>query len=83
MSEYCLGCSVRDDHVDVLKARIAGLEAAQEWVPVSERVPDNMRLVLATDGEDQEVCYYDAKLQHWWTRLDDITHWRELLELPK
>ena len=41
-----------------LKARIAELEAAQEWVPVSERLPAVGHPVLVTDGKQVLVGHY-------------------------
>ena len=43
---------------DELRARIAELEAAQRWIPVSERLPEHGDFVLAWDNEIIEVLKY-------------------------
>lgn len=65
---------------DALRARIAELEQAQRWIPVSERLPDASEKV-------QDVLCYNAPILEMFTRLyfDDIgfdgwavTHWMPL-----
>jgi len=37
---------VEDDEVEILRARVAELEAAQRWIPVTERLPEEGQLVV-------------------------------------
>ena len=51
-----------------------------EWIPVSERLPDEEVRVLATDGTD----VFDSEYMRGnWEWLADVTHWMPLPEPPK
>ena len=75
---------------DALNARIAELEAAQRWIPVGERLPEENQQILSTDGKefyldcyarwegkDNPPCFYD-RLFLW-----AVTHWMPLPQLPE
>ena len=59
------------------------LRAAQQWVPVSERLPEKSQRVLAysraMDGTDAEIQINKGFMCHGRT---DITHWMPLPPLP-
>ena len=67
-----------------LQSRIAELEAAQRWIPVSERLPEEGHkvLVLLTDGAISIDLIYgnDFLYENW---VGDITHWMPLPKLPE
>ena len=73
-----------------LTARIAGLEEAQRWIPVSERLPDNWKLVL-TIAMSERVrvpvpAFYDPETSLWSTRFTYdlwVTHWMPLPPNPE
>ena len=63
----------------------------QEWIPVSERLPEVARRVLVTDGENVSFGYvlnYERKdLNPWCTQSPCLphttTHWMPLPSAPK
>ena len=62
------------EYRDILKARIAELEAQQQWVSVDERLP--------LEGQDVYLWYptLPAMIRHFWaedTTITDVTHWRD------
>jgi predicted nucleic-acid-binding Zn-ribbon protein len=73
-----------------LKERVAELEAAQRWIPVSERLPllrySNAVLVYTKSGEIYSGLYLG---NNEWTGLlhdfreGEVTHWMPLPELPE
>jgi hypothetical protein len=86
--------------IDVaLRKRIAGLEAAQRWIPVSERLPEFNKVVAVIDMSDKDshLCnvYETAILVevrgdtrfvfigHSGWDSSDVTHWMPLPELPE
>jgi len=74
-----------------LQQRIAELEAAQRWIPVSERLPDNWKPVLTIDmSESTRVpvpAFYDPETSLWSTHLPNydlwVTHWMPLPPNPE
>ena len=74
-----------------LQQRIAELEAAQLWIPVSERLPDNWKPVLTIDmSESTRVpvpAFYDPETSLWSTHLPNydlwVTHWMPLPPNPE
>ena len=73
-----------EEEINALNARIAELEAAQRWIPVSERLPEEGHkvLVLLTDGAISIDLIYgnDFLYENW---VGDITHWMPLPESPE
>lgn len=74
------------------KARVAELEAAQRWIPVSERLPNesNTYLVYSPDVPDGagtkvwQVAYYAWKTPKMeFTTGYTVTHWMPLPKPPK
>ena len=55
-------------------------DAMGEWIPVSERLPDEEVRVLATDGTDVFDSEYMSGNWEW---CADVTHWMPLPEPPK
>jgi len=74
---------------DALHTRIAELEAAQRWIPVSERMPDNWESVLTIDisksTRDMVTAFYNPEKSLWSTHFSCdlwVTHWMPLPESP-
>jgi len=69
--------------VAVLYARIAELEEAQRWIPLSERLPEFGDVVLVCDskGYVKKDFRYDADGK--WMLTDFVRHWMPLPEAPK
>jgi len=66
------------------------LEAAQRWIPVSERLPDNWKPVLTIDmSESTRVpvpAFYDPETSLWSTHFPYdlwVTHWVPLIPNPE
>lgn len=55
------------------------------WIPVTERLPDDSRNVLACTATEVGITRYWAQWStpHWDWDGDGITHWRELPWLPE
>jgi hypothetical protein len=84
---------------DALQARVAELEAAQRWIPVSERLPEFNKVVAVIDMSDKDshLCnvYETAMLVevrgdtrfgfigHSGWDSSDVTHWMPLPKLPE
>lgn len=77
--------------LDSLKSYIAELEAAQRWIPVSERLPEDTERMLTIVCDAFEDTTAISILQHYgdgdWFSWDSgryvVTHWMPLPELPK
>ena len=77
---------------DELRKRIAELEAAQRWIPVSERLPECEKDVLVFWGKASDGSKIDWFGTAWRNECDDgkwctdpivPTHWMPLPELPE
>lgn len=58
-----------------------------EWINCSQRIPENGVFVLIFNGS-LNIGYLDEESGAFWTsddfkRLDGVTHWMDLPELPK
>ena len=71
--------------IDRLNARIAELEAAQRWIPVSERLPVGGKvLVLWKDRTIHlDWTFIDGGRYYWWNSGDNVTHWMPLPQPPE
>lgn len=64
-----------------------------EWIKIEEggRLPDDLEMVLFTDGKDIYKGYINrgtwGDWNYWFSSCDrgveDVTHWMPLPELPK
>ena len=85
---YCkpYGESLRNEARNNLEEYIAELEDAQRWVPVSERLPENISNVLILSRGEQLIASYLSKYSLWYVPFVDkpvVTHWMPLPELPE
>lgn len=61
----------------------------QEWIPVTERLPEPGDYVLVCDTREawyglwefSGSAWYDASYQPW--SIDEVTHWQYLPQPPK
>lgn len=87
MSEY----DTANEHVlcfqiGKLKRRIAELEAAQRWIPVSERLPEANTPVLTISKDNNEPVTAWLEDDFWWSSVDwslSVTHWMPIPKLPE
>lgn len=79
---------------DALRARVAELEAAARWIPVSERLPGRNTFCLAVfDGEVGELhygpapmadgFYFKSSLTSGLCKMTGVTHWQPLPAPPE
>ena len=73
---------------DALNARIAELEAAQRWIPVSERLPEDGEVVWLWDGNNLGMGYYLVLSGCFMDRDTPLrrikpTHWMSLPTPPE
>jgi len=69
---------------DALHTRIAELEAAQRWIPVSEPPKVSGKYLLLNIYDDVYPCDFIAESESWILgRYDSITHWMPLPESPE
>ena len=79
---------------DALNKRIAELETAQRWIPVSERLPEDRVTILAAFNNREILTakyykYYEGfgSVENYW-RIEgwhsgNVTHWMPLPESPE
>ena len=68
---------------DALRARIAELEEAQRWIPVSEALPEDGKLLVSGHHAiDKTPCVEEAYCRDGciFSSLMDITHWKHMPE---
>ncbi len=74
-----------------LRARVAELEAAQRWIPVTERLPEDDTVILGLFMEYSrpQICAFRRYGKGWIEENDGdtyhsgITHWMPLPQPPK
>ena len=67
---------------EAAEARVAELEAATRWIPVTERLPKEKQNVLGLDRTGTAYHWeYSKSLVNIFTA--DFTHWMPLPEPPK
>ena len=73
------------DTLNAAEARIAELEAAQRWIPVSEKpLEAGTFFVLLKNGEvTKDFTFIDGGRYYWWNHGANITHWMPLPKLPE
>lgn len=96
---YCDSCSAEAniEHwnnrpiEDALRARIAELEAAQRWIPVSERLPEVNEDVFTVVYDTNDGSTSVSALKHhgdgvwfiWDKGYYVVTHWMPMPKLPE
>ena len=87
---YCKpdGESLRNEARNNLEEYIAELEAAQRWIPVSERLPEDGEVVWLWDGNNLGMGYYLVLSGCFMDRDTPLrrikpTHWMSLPTPPE
>ena len=88
--------NAENNSLKALTDYIAELEAAQRWIPVSERLPDTGKMLkyydVIVEGEDSvAVALWDGWYKNWnlyeagdgYVSTTLVTHWRERPTLPE
>ena len=80
----------QNTHIAALQKAIEDLRAQLDrWIPVAERLPENMcRVVVWTATEKAMIAIWDgtdwiAPFEFWKAWGDEITHWMPLPEPPE
>ena len=77
---------VLNDAADAIEELLA---AVPHWISVEERLPENGKFVLVSDGDDIDTaCRYKALTPDevetfFWDSVLEVTHWMPLPEPPK
>lgn len=77
---------IMQGRIELLTARIAELEAERRWIPVSERLPENISNVLILSRGEQLIASYHSKYSLWYVPFVDkpvVTHWMPLPKPPE
>lgn len=81
------GESLRNEARNNLEEYIAELEAAQRWIPVSERLPEANQYVLVFDAKKNiSVDFLTTSgnvEKYFWLCNHPVTHWMPLPEPPE
>ena len=78
--------AVLNDAADAIEDLLA---AVPHWISVEERLPENGKFVLVSDGDDIDTaCRYKALTPDevetfFWDSVLEVTHWMPLPEPPK
>ena len=90
VSDYTMACGASQKHQARrnLEDYIAELEAAQRWIPVSERLPEAYEKVIALAKDCMNVDWVLPKElrevgKGAFARLYNVTHWMPLPKLPE
>ena len=80
-------------HISTLESKLADAQArlaGYEWIPVSERLPENWKFVLTIDisksTQDVVSAFYNPETSLWSTPFSSdlwVTHWMPLPELSE
>lgn len=99
-SVVCTECGCRTDGFKLCKSentakenkaanayvwnRRAAPENKQQWIPVSERLPEPDKMVLCyLTTNSIETGFYDYKQRRWPVIIGRVTHWAPLPQPPK
>ncbi len=81
-----------EEEIAELTDRIAELEAAQRWIPVSERMPEvNTDVLVAFMDKNPNYCssgvaWFCSSTNNWEIEVDHygpVTHWMPIPKLPE
>jgi hypothetical protein len=69
-----------------MQEQITWLQWDRRWIPVSERLPEELKNVLICgDGIEPSMSYYDGDYkrwskndEYWWEEEKEVTHWMPL-----
>jgi hypothetical protein len=75
----------QDELIPGFRKQIEELETKNKWIPVSERLPEDDRQVLACTKKGKAFsAHYDHRWKSWSvSHTVKITHWMPLPEPPK
>jgi len=80
LENYLEQCTMRQYIKDSFES---GVEFAQRWIPVTEELPSEERVLVKERDEYLTVARYDIESEEWvadndWLVSENVTHWRPI-----
>lgn len=71
------------DEIVRLNVRIEELEAVSRWIPVSEWIPESVRVLVHMSNHYSVIATYFGQWQNDSGQvISNVTHWRPLPDVP-
>ena len=87
--DFCQYAESEHCRAEIIADRIiANGVTIQQWIPVTERLPEQYKIVIGWDGHFRGEVEHNGEEFVWmddddWNSIAEITHWMPLPEPPK